>query len=69
MLKWTARDLAERSGVSWDTVQRMDSAVGPVPGRGVNIDKVEKALEAAGIIFLSDGEMKPGGPGVRVAQS
>lgn len=65
MLKWSARELAERSGVSWDTVQRMDSAEGPVPGRHVNVDRVMKTLEAAGAIFLEDGEMVQGGPGVR----
>ena len=66
MLKWTAKDLAERSGLSWDTIQRMDSSDGPLPGRAVNVDKVKRAFEDAGVIFLEDGETKSGGPGVRL---
>ena len=66
-LKWSARELAERSGVSWDTIQRMDSAEGPVPGRHVNVDKVMKTLQAAGVEFVEDGQSSlAGGPGVRL---
>jgi predicted transcriptional regulator len=62
MLRWSARELAERSGVSLPTIQRMEAATGIPPGLTKNIVAIEKALESAGIEFI-DGNAH--GPGVR----
>ena len=61
-LRWTAKELAERAGVSWDTVQRMETSTGPVPGLSRNVDAVRAALEGAGVEFI---DQNGGGPGVR----
>ena len=60
LLNWTVRDLAERSGEHRNTITRIETdATGP----GYSIDAIQRALEAAGVIFIEgDGE----GPGVRL---
>ena len=66
LLKWKAKDLAEESEISWATIQRMESAEGTPPGLAVNHEKLQKTLEAAGIMFLAADAN--GGPGVRFKQ-
>jgi transcriptional regulator with XRE-family HTH domain len=63
LLGWTATDLAERSGVSYPTVQRLDATKGPVGGRFETVDAIRRALEGAGIQFLESGSAAAG-PGV-----
>lgn len=63
LLGWTAADLAEKSGVSYPTIQRLDATKGPVGGRFETVDAVRKALENAGIQFLEAGGTAAG-PGV-----
>lgn len=64
MLKWKAKDLAEESGVSWATIQRMETVDGTPPGLASNIEKVQSALESAGILFIPADDQA--GPGVRL---
>lgn len=66
LLGWTAADLAEKSGVSYPTVQRLDATKGPVGGRFETVDAVRRALESAGIQFLEAGAAAVG-PGVALA--
>ena len=68
LVGWHIKDLAEASGVSVPTVQRMDSAVGPAPGRNETVMAIRKALEAKGIQFLDNGEVA-GGPGVAIKRA
>ena len=63
MLRWSARELSERSGVSLPTVQRMESVDGIPSSLGRNLDAVQRTLERAGIDFIEDDGM---GPGVRL---
>lgn len=63
LLGWTASDLAERSGVSYPTVQRLDATKGQVGGRHETVEAIRKALEAGGVQFLDAGAIA-GGPGV-----
>ena len=56
LLVWKAADLANASGVSVPTVQRIDSTRGMVSGRYETIQAIRKALEAKGIQFLESGE-------------
>jgi transcriptional regulator with XRE-family HTH domain len=63
LLGWTASDLAERSGISYPTVQRLDATKGPVGGRHDTVEALRKALEAGGVQFMEAGAVA-GGPGV-----
>jgi transcriptional regulator with XRE-family HTH domain len=60
LLGISAADLAERSGVTWKTVQRYESADGVPPSRGGNLERVQQALEEAGVEFIGDPETTPG---------
>jgi transcriptional regulator with XRE-family HTH domain len=59
--------LAERSGVSLPTIQRMEASNGVVRGVIETLMKVMGALEAAGIEFINEGAVSGGGGrGVRL---
>ena len=62
MLRWSAKQLAEQAGLSWPTVQRMESTQGVPSGLSKNLELVQRALEGAGVIFIDEDEL---GPGVR----
>ena len=64
LLRWSARELAQRSGVHVTTVQRMERGDGPVGGTVKTLAKVQRALENAGVEFTSQN----GGPGVRLTK-
>ncbi len=63
MLRWSAKQLAEQAGLSWPTVQRMESTQGVPSGLSKNLELVQRALEDAGVIFIDADEE---GPGVRL---
>ena len=59
--------LAEASGVSLPTIQRMEASDGVVRGVIDSLTKVMAALEAAGIEFINEGATSTGGGrGVRL---
>ena len=62
LLHWSARELAQSSGVHITTVQRMERGDGPVGGTVQTLAKVQRALEHAGVEFTAQN----GGPGVRL---
>lgn len=53
-LRWSARDLAQRSGLSWTTIQRIENADSGTPGLVTTLTAIRSALEGAGIVFLDD---------------
>ncbi len=64
LIRWDQSTVAEASGVSTETIkrlERMDGALGSV--RVNTIDAIQRALEAAGVIFI---EQNGDGPGVRL---
>lgn len=61
----SARALAEEAGVAESTVKRMEASDGVPSASGANIEKVQKALEAAGVQFLDNGDVSAG-PGVAI---
>lgn len=65
LVGWSANDLAEASGVSYPTIQRLDATRGPVSGRFDTIEAIRRAIEAQGIQFLESGQVAAG-PGVAV---
>lgn len=59
--------LAELSGLSVPTIQRMEASEGTVRGVVESLTRVVEALEAAGIELIGDGAISPaGGRGVRL---
>lgn len=63
-LEWEQRDLAEKSGLSLPTIQRIEK-LGPQRSQAGNVEKLQKALEHGGIEFIPENG---GGPGVRLAK-
>jgi transcriptional regulator with XRE-family HTH domain len=58
-LNWTTADLAREASVGVNTVNRFEAGN---DARVSSVDKMRRALEAAGVIFLENGE----GPGVKL---
>lgn len=65
-LEWTVRDLAAKAGVHRNTIARIEAGEA---SHGPTLAAVQRALEDAGIIFLSAGEQTNGGPGVRLREA
>src|SRR5215831_10022534 len=63
LLGWSQGDLAHHSSISEPTIARLESAEGELAGRATTAEKIQKALEKAGIDFI---EQNGGGPGVRL---
>ncbi len=64
------RQLAEQSGVSLPTIQRMEASEGNVRGVIDTLTKVIEALDRAGVVLIGDGAASgEGGRGVRLRQS
>ena len=62
-LGWGVRELAERAGVTANTVTRIENGA---DAKHSTIQNMRAALEEGGVIFLGDGETVDGGPGVRL---
>jgi transcriptional regulator with XRE-family HTH domain len=61
------RELAQRSGLSLPTIQRMESSDGVVRGNVDSLMKLVEALGAAGIELIGEGAASHnGGRGVRL---
>ncbi len=60
------RDVAQAAGVSTNTITRLERGEELLPR---TVADIRAALEAAGIIFLDDGQSVDGGPGVRLTKS
>ena len=67
LLNWSQGKLVEMTQLSLTTIRRMeDDTIGPERSSAGNVAAVTKVLEEAGVVFIGDGEDRPGGPGVRV---
>jgi transcriptional regulator with XRE-family HTH domain len=61
------RELAELSGLSVPTVQRMEASDGVIRGNVDSLMKLIRALDAAGIELINEGAVSQGGGrGVRL---
>lgn len=70
MLNWSARELAERSGISLPTVQRMEAADGEPRVLLETMRQVVDAFSEAGIEFIPAGAYAgDGGVGVRLRKA
>jgi transcriptional regulator with XRE-family HTH domain len=57
-------ELAKRASIGLATLQRLEKAGGEVRGSARTIWKLQRTLEAAGVIFIDQDEER--GPGVRL---
>ena len=63
------RQLAELSGISLPTIQRMEASEGTVRGVIDSLTKVIEAFDRAGVVLIGDGAASAdGGRGVRLRQ-
>ncbi len=61
------RDLAERTGLSLPTIQRMEASEDVIRGKVDSLMKLIAGLEEAGIVLIGDGATSSaGGRGVRL---
>ena len=63
VLRWSAQELADRTGASLRSIQRLELADGIPSTRAVTLHKIQGAFEEAGIEFIDENG---GGPGVRL---
>jgi predicted transcriptional regulator len=64
------RRLAELSGVSLPTIQRMEASQGHVRGMVATLTRIVDALDAAGVELIGNGQPSQGlGRGVRLKES
>jgi transcriptional regulator with XRE-family HTH domain len=66
LIRWSARQLAEKAGLSLPTIQRIEAADGIPPTSAKTLDAIQRTLEAAGIAFIP---ANGGGAGVRLRKS
>ena len=67
LLGWSREELARKSGVATSGIEHLEAAAkSNSPESDGIVDAVVSALEAGGVIFLEDGALTDGGPGVRL---
>jgi transcriptional regulator with XRE-family HTH domain len=62
LLRWSAARLASEAGIAASTVARCEAGSGIPPVGVPTLQKIQRALEVAGVEFISGGN----GPGVRL---
>lgn len=65
LLRWSARETAERSGMALTTVQRLEQQDGLPGGRAQTLFDLQKVFESAGVEFIGTPDE---GPGVRLVR-
>ncbi len=60
LVGWPARILAEQAGVHITTVQRIERAREIIRGSNRTLEKIRRALETAGVVFVGDETDAPG---------
>lgn len=64
LIGWKQTDLASASGVSEMSIKNIER--GATDPRVSTLQALQEALEGAGVVFLDNGHMVAGGPGVRL---
>ena len=64
LLRWSAQDLADRSGIGFRTIQRFEGERGIPGSRSKNLMTIRRVLEDAGVIFIDQEDGR--GPGVQL---
>lgn len=66
LLRWSHGRLAKEAKVGIATIQRAEAVDGIPNVQARTLNAIQVTLERAGVVFLDEGEMRPGGPGVRL---
>ncbi len=66
LLRWEQRDLANASSLSLPTIKRLEARPGPLGAYASTVVALKRALEQAGIEFIS---ANGGGPGIRLRKA
>ena len=62
LLRWSGKDLAEKTGLGFSTLMRLEVLEGVPSAQAKTLEAIQKAFEEAGIEFIGTSE---GGAGVR----
>ena len=62
LLRWSGRDLAEKTGLGFSTLMRLEVLDGVPSAQAKTLETIQKAFEKAGIEFIGSPEE---GAGVR----
>jgi transcriptional regulator with XRE-family HTH domain len=65
-LKWSARELAERTGMAMKTIQRIEATDRTPSSYSSTLTELKACFEAAGIEFIGSPD---DGPGIRIRTS
>ena len=60
LLRWTGKELAERSGVGFSTLMRLEAEEGVPNAQAKTLEALRKAFEDAGIEFIGTPESGAG---------
>ena len=64
LLGFSQQELAKRASIGLGTVKRIEAARHQLVGTAKTISQIQRALEAAGIVFVDQDDLR--GPGVRL---
>jgi transcriptional regulator with XRE-family HTH domain len=62
LLRWSGKDLAEKTGLGFSTLMRLEVLEGVPSAQAKTLETIQKAFESAGVEFIGSPE---DGPGVR----
>lgn len=66
LLRWSHQRLAQESNIGIATIQRAESEDGVPAVQARTLNRIQNALEQAGVVFLDPGKTDQGGIGVRL---
>lgn len=66
LIGWKQSDLASASGISEISIKNIER--GATDPRSSTLDAIQKAFTKAGVVFLDPGDVRDGGPGVRMTK-
>jgi transcriptional regulator with XRE-family HTH domain len=60
LLKWTGKELAEKSGVGFSTLMRLEAEEGVPNAQAKTLEALRKAFEDAGVEFIGSPDSQAG---------
>jgi len=60
LLRWSGKDLAEKTGLGFSTLMRLEVLDGVPSAQAKTLEKIQRAFEEAGIQFIGAPDDNPG---------